>query len=268
MKHRYLTDYHIHSNLSFDGHDTVDSVCMAAIKAGIKEIAVTDHFEPWIKDPTCEKTYDVKKSFEYIKYANEKYGRHLKVRSGVEVGQAHTHTELVENLLKNDFDYVIGSLHVIDDKTDLALERFNVRNYKTLFEKYFTELYECVKTGLFDCVGHMDYPKRYAALSGIKFSYGYYMEIIEQILKSVIDQGKGIELNYSGFRQKINESLPSQEILKMYKELGGINITIGSDAHRANVIGIHSDKAAQMLESVGFNYITVYEKRKPKYIKI
>ena len=92
-------------------------------------------------------------------------------------------------------------------------------------------------------------------------------EIVE-ILKEVIKQGKGIEINYSGLRQKIADTLPSYDIVKLYKSMGGINITVGSDAHRLYAIGDHTKEAMNILETVGFNYITLYENRIPRYLKI
>ena len=267
-KNTYTVDYHIHSNISPDGHESIDSICKRAIQLGLNEIAVTDHFDPWAKNPHCSE-YNIDIVNREIKSAREKYADRIKILKGVEVGQAGNHPKPVENLIEcGDFDYVIGSVHYIDDVCDIAMYPFDLKNYKTAFEKYFLSLYEVAKTGLYDCIGHLDYPKRYSSIYGIRMSHGYYMDIIEAIFKEVINRGKGIEINYSGLRQKIADTLPTYELVKLYKSMGGINITVGSDAHRLYAIGDHTGRALQMLEDIGFNYITLYEKRIPKYIKI
>lgn len=38
-----MYDFHIHSRVSFDGHDTGAQLAQAALKAGLKEICFTDH---------------------------------------------------------------------------------------------------------------------------------------------------------------------------------------------------------------------------------
>lgn len=267
-KHTYNVDYHIHSNISQDGHESIDSICKCAIKQGLKEIAITDHFDPWAENPSGD-GFDLARLETEIASAQKKFEGKLKILKGVEVGQAGNHPVPVKTLLDStDFDYVIGSVHYIDDELDVAMFQFDKHNYKTIFEKYFLSLYEMAKTGLYDCIGHLDYPKRYASVYGIRMSHGYYMEIIEAIFKEVIKNGKGIEINCSGLRQKIADTLPTYDIVKLYKKMGGINITVGSDAHRLYAVGGHTEKALQMLEDVGFNYITLYEKRTPRYLKI
>ena len=60
--------------------------------------------------------------------------------------------------------------------------------------------------------------------------------IITKILKIVIQDGKGIEINTSSRRYGLKDSTPSRDILKLYKELGGKIITIGSDSHKSENI--------------------------------
>lgn len=264
----YTVDYHIHSNISPDGHESIDNICKCAIKLGLDEIAITDHFDLYSKN-TDGDGYSIDRVNREINAARKKYGDRLRILKGVEIGQAGNHPQPAQKLLETgNFDYVLGSVHFIDDEADIAMFPFDTKNYKIAFEKYFLSLYETAKTGLYDCIGHLDYPKRYAGIRGIRLSHGYYMDIIEAILKEVIKQGKGIEINYSGLRQKIADTLPSYDIVKLYKSMGGINITVGSDAHRLYAIGDHTKEAMNILETVGFNYITLYENRIPRYLKI
>ncbi|SCP98772.1 PHP domain-containing protein [Anaerobium acetethylicum] len=42
----FLYDYHMHSNHSRDGRDSISSLAYAAAGKGLREIAVSDHYEP------------------------------------------------------------------------------------------------------------------------------------------------------------------------------------------------------------------------------
>ena len=63
-----------------------------------------------------------------------------------------------------------------------------------------------------------------------KYPFEKVKDIVTEILMHVIAHGKGIEINTSSFRYGLEDLTPSKEILKLYQELGGTIITIGSDA--------------------------------------
>jgi histidinol-phosphatase (PHP family) len=57
-------------------------------------------------------------------------------------------------------------------------------------------------------------------------------------------------------------------VLEAYKAYGGQYITMGSDAHRIEHVARGFDWAADMIRQAGFDRITYFEQRKPKFIKI
>ena len=94
------------------------------------------------------------------------------------------------------------------------------------------------------------------------------MEILDKILISLIKSGKGLEINTSGFRYGLNAAHPNIEILSRYKKLGGSIITLGSDAHICTDLCSNFDIAIEILKSIGYSYYTIFENRKPKFIKL
>jgi histidinol-phosphatase (PHP family) len=54
----------------------------------------------------------------------------------------------------------------------------------------------------------------------------------------------------------------------MYRQLGGEIVTLGSDAHRVEDVGKGIEGAAQYLKELGFQYYTVYHRRKPEFIPL
>ena len=81
-------------------------------------------------------------------------------------------------------------------------------------------------------------------------------------------KGKAIELNTSGLRQVLGDTMPNFHLLKRFRELGGEYVTLGSDAHKAEELGEGIPRAMEMLEEAGFEYRTVYKEHQPLQFKI
>ncbi len=263
----YIADYHIHSTNSGDSSGTVDAICRRAVREKISEIAITDHFDPWAGDRMCEKTYSRRKIEKEIAEARRRFGTRLKIRMGIEVGQAHLYPDSAKKVLEGRYDFVLGSVHNIGADEDLAAVKYTRENARDYFDAYFEALLETARLGYYDCLSHLDYPKKYAAMKGIGMEFSRYAEIIEEILKTVISYGKGIEVNCSGLRSTVGATLPGIRILRMYKNLGGEIITVGSDAHNEYLVGLNLRKGYRLIRECGFSYITCFEDRKPKFVK-
>ena len=63
-------------------------------------------------------------------------------------------------------------------------------------------------------------------------------------------------------------TLPTTEILKMYKELGGEIITLGSDAHTPEYIALNFREAADLIGTLGFRYVCSFTEMQPEFIKV
>ena len=148
-------------------------------------------------------------------------------------------------------------------------EFFEGRSEDEAHQEYFESILECVKeTPYFDVYGHLDYVVRYGPTKNQNYSYQKHADIIDRILRTIVESGKGIELNTSGFRSGLGQPNPCVDILKRYKELGGEIITVGSDAHKPEHVGADFDKACTILKDCGFQYYTIFEKRAPEFIRL
>ena len=94
------------------------------------------------------------------------------------------------------------------------------------------------------------------------------MDIIETILKKLIDKGKGIEINTAGLRYGMGAPNPDLPVLKLYHDLGGEIITVGSDAHKPEDVAVYHKQAYQNLNEAGFRYYTIFKNRKPQFINL
>ena len=90
-----------------------------------------------------------------------------------------------------------------------------------------------------------------------------HQEAIDQIFRALIDAGKALEVNTSGYRQKIGRPLPDLPLVRRYRELGGELVTLGSDAHSTQDLGKGIEEGMEMLQEAGFRYVALYEQRKP-----
>ena len=120
----------------------------------------------------------------------------------------------------------------------------------------------------FDIYGHLDYVVRYGPGKNNSYTYQKHSDIFDKILKFLIENNKGIELNTGGFRQGLGEPNPCTDIIKRYKELGGEIITVGSDAHTPEHIAHDFDKAHNILTTCGYKYYCVFHNRTPEYIRL
>ena len=119
-----------------------------------------------------------------------------------------------------------------------------------------------------DTYGHLDYIVRYGPNQNRFYSYEKYQDILEAILKKLIEKNVGLEVNTGGYHYGLGEPNPCTAIIRRYKELGGEIITIGADAHAPEKIGYDFDRAAQVLKECGFEYYTVFKERKPEFIRL
>ena len=142
-------------------------------------------------------------------------------------------------------------------------------NKEDLQKYYFeTVLSNVTNYNNFNVYGHIDFITRYGGPNYRGLNFKENEDLIQEILKTLISKNKGIEINTSGFRYKEDRTYPSFEVLKKYVELGGEIITIGSDAHIADYIGMDFDYAYDMLKSLGVKYICSFKNREPIFQKI
>ncbi|MNI86640.1 Histidinol-phosphatase [compost metagenome] len=118
----------------------------------------------------------------------------------------------------------------------------------------------------YSVLGHLDMIKRYDNEG--EYPFEKVKHIIKEILSLAIKNGKGIEVNTSSFRYALNDLTPSRDILRLYKELGGTIITIGSDAHKEEHLGAKISYVKEELKKLGFNSFCTFDKMKPIFHEI
>lgn len=265
----YLADYHLHSKYSFDGQEELTDICEEAIKKGLDEIAITDHYD-FFTDKAFNRPPDCNKLYREIAQVQKKYEGKLIIRAGIEAGQPQASPKEYQGFLeKYPLDFIIGSIHNLEDAYDVGDYDFTKVDIKELFPKYLKELMKMAREYSFDVCGHITYPLRYVANQFGQYpDVSHYEEQVRELFSCLIQEGKGIEVNASGLFQPMQCTMPDMEMVKWYRECGGEILTIGCDAHRLMHIGYEVKRVQKMVKEAGFTHITTFEKRKPVFHRI
>lgn len=260
-----LADYHVHTYYSDDSECPMEDMVQKAIELGIDEIAFTEHVDYGIKtDENC----NYKEYFKELAAMQQKYEGKLRIKAGIEFGiQAHTISQFQKDFETWPFDFVILSNHQVDNKEFWNYDFQKGKSQEEYQRAYYEAIYEVVRQYKnYSVLGHLDMIKRYD-------TYGDYpdekiMDIAEKILRQVIADGKGIEVNTSCYKYGLKDLTPSRKILELYYHLGGKIITIGSDTHETEHLGDRITEVKGILKEIGFQQFCTFEKMKPVFWKL
>ena len=125
----------------------------------------------------------------------------IRIKKGLEFGiQTHTIDKFKKLFDRYTFDFIILSIHQIEDKEFWTGDFQKNKTEDQYYQRYYQELYEVVKNYHdYSVIGHFDLIKRYDNKDGYS-GFENNKEIITAILKCIIEDGKGIELNTSSIR--------------------------------------------------------------------
>ena len=242
-----LWDTHMHTAFSTDSEASPESMIKASIELGLGGICITDHMDyDYPKEhPEDEPEFilDTPVYFPTIQKLGQQYKDKIKV--------------------------LTGSSHVIHGKDPYYSRFFEGKTEQQAYQEYFESILENLAVfDNFDVYGHIDYVVRYGPNRNLEYSYQKYADVIDAILEKLIDMGKGIEINTGGFKYGLGHPNPTEDIIKRYHELGGEIITIGADAHKPEHVAFDFAKVPDILKAAGFQYFTVFEKRKPAFLPL
>lgn len=261
-----MFDYHMHTEVSFDGKQRGADAVKAALEKGLKEICFTDHLD---YDPLGQMGNMAFDTDQYNQEYDHLEAPGLKIRRGMEFGMTVDNREQFKiDLARRPFDFVLGSVHFADD---LDVYYTPYWQDKTVFQaerRYLETTLECVQLhDDFDVLAHLTYiGKARCHIAPRPVPFNEHRELIDEILRVVARKAKGLEMNTSGV-SRCGDFLPSADYFRRFKELGGEIITVGSDAHTSDRVGEHTFRACEILKDI-FGYVCTFEDRKPIFHKL
>ncbi len=270
-----LADYHVHTEFSDDSTYPMEQVVKDAIAKSLDEICFTDHVDYGVKDdwdcghPIRYRGAEPLANVNYPAYADRirqlqaRYQEQIRLKMGMEFGiQTHTIQKYEELCQKYPFDFIILSIHQVENLEFWTQDFQEGKSQAEYNRRYYEEMRNVVKSYQgYSVLGHMDLITRYDR-NGI-YPFEKVEPIVTEILKTVIENGKGIEFNTSCHRYGLNDTTPSTDILKRYRALGGDIITIGSDSHSPEHLGTYIADAKQQLKALGFRFFCTYDGLRP-----
>ena len=261
-----IADVHVHTSFSSDSEERLENTVKAAVNAGLKTLCITEHMD--MDFPTGEFLLDTATYKAELFRLRELYKDKLELLFGVELGlMAYLAPRLYEYTKSEDFDFVIGSSHLVEGMDPYEPEFFEKYGDKNGLLRYFESILNNIKAfDDFDVYGHLDYAVRYSKAKS--YVPSDYAELTDEILKTLISMDKGIELNTAGLKYGLGYAHPHPNVLKRYRELGGEIITVGSDGHCAEHVAYDFDKAEAILKAAGFKYHAVFKGRKPHFLPL
>ncbi len=274
---KFLTDIHTHSRYSFDGQSSLAEMLESALEKGLAFYGVSEHFDydaflyrgaQWVTDG---ETY-----FHDARHLQENYEGCLNVAIGAEFGYSddmRVQTFYREICEKYHPDFVVNSVHALRGNDYYHQEPFytvdeNGARALRAKEEVYREYLQLLRNSLdapygYDIVGHIGYVTRYAPYADKQMRYAEYADKIDEILQTIIQKGKILELNASRGKE---DFLPTEEVIRRYYALGGRRISYGSDAHEKGKVAYGREDAIALLKEIGFTYLTV--PFKGEYIKV
>ena len=265
MDYQKILDMHTHTDNSFDGNHSAMYMCECAEHLGLRGLAFTDHIDIDILENGDYKRRARQAYFEAIKARAAFMGK-LLIFTGVELGEATYDLPVAEDLLNTlHYDFVVGSIHNLPGEEDfyfLDVENTSDEEIREILTAYFDEERKLAEWGKVDTIAHMTYPLRYiVGEHGRKVDLRDYNGEITEVLKAIIHSGIALEINTSGLFQKLGTTMPGEDIIDMYRSLGGRRITIGSDAHYGEHLGRGVREGMAIASRCGFKTLTIYQQR-------
>jgi histidinol-phosphatase (PHP family) len=257
-----IVDLHNHTPLCNHAEGSIDEYINAAIEQGTKIFGFSDH-APMDFDPQYRMKFEDMRQYEDdVLTAKEKYKDKIDILLGYEVDYLPGHMD--ERVLNAAVDYLIGSVHFIDEwgfDNPEFIGRYEHEDINEIWQKYFDAIEAMAKTKLFDIVGHLDLIKvfKFMPTRDIK-------SIAKNALIAIKDAGMIMEINVAGYRKPIAEAYPSKELLQEAFRLE-IPITLSSDAHKPEQVGLYNDRVMQLVKEVGYTECAYFKERKLHFLK-
>ncbi len=157
------SDFHVHSDLSFDSKEPAENQVKRAIELNMEKICFTEHHDiGWYFEGNTS-MIDMDKYNKTISSLREKYSDQIEILQGIEIGITKENiSEAKEFIKNNNFDFVIGSFHELNGEDPYYPGFWDGKSEAEIIDDYFNVTYELLKDFIHvDTLGHLDYIVRY-----------------------------------------------------------------------------------------------------------
>jgi histidinol-phosphatase (PHP family) len=265
-------DNHVHSEYSWDAFSgSMERSCERAAEIGLPSIAFTEHADfsvselsPafWLPEQWEPHTVhhddgrriltppdiDLTGYLETLERCRDRFPG-LRIRSGVELGEAHWFPERTADLVRRGgFDRVLASLHTASRRDEDYLDvswSLAEADPVAVYRSYLAEAVRLIEEyDGFEVLTHIDYPVRYWPHDRLPFVLEDFEDDIRLVLRTLARADKVMEFN---------TRIPlDARVVGWWREEGGKGVSFASDAHLPEAVGNGFREAAEVARAAGF----------------
>jgi len=268
-----IVDYHMHlrdpeEKLDFSV-EAAERFVEVAAERGVDEIGFTEHvyyFRQtaafWTHPYYTERcVYDLD---AYVDAVVEAKRSGLPVKVGLEVDYVPgRERELHETLAPYPWDFLLGSVHMIEDHAiDSSPDEGLWKHFpvEEVWRRYWIALRGAARSGLFDVLSHPDVVKIFGRRPSADAVFLHHDETADAIEAA---GGLAIEISTAGLEKPVAEIYPDRGLLDAC-HARGIPVTTASDAHVPQDVGRDLDRAVDYAREAGYETVTVFEGRQAR----
>lgn len=260
-------DQHVHSYYSFDSEQSIVEYLNKASELGIDHFVLTDHLDLNYLETNNDLSFDIKKEQDELSLLKKRFPK-IKILNGIEVGYSkYSLNRVIKVIKENKFDLINLSVHE-NEKMDFYYKDGFIKNgINETLQKYFKKIIESIRIFPdYDVVSHVDFGFKTAYLIDNSLKLEMFESEVTEVLKEIINKDKTLEIN-----TKVQEFINDEHtlyLLKLYKKLGGKNLTLSSDAHQLSRYCLNFEHYISLIKQAGFDHLNYFIARKRYDCKI
>ena len=252
-----LTDYHTHTPLCLHAEGAVSEYVQAAQRARLVHFGIADHapmpdddFDDWRM-----KASDLPAYLDWLAEAKTLLeGSTTELRCGLECDWIPNIEPWIEHLQQqNNWDYLIGSVHYLDNKWDFdnpqSLNFWSQTSVESAWDRYWELYLSMINSRLFTIAAHADLIRKFGHRPEGDLKR-YYIPVTEALANT----GMVLELNTAGWHKPCAEQYPCFDFLVLARE-ADIPIVINSDAHSPSEVARDFAQALELIKKAGFTHL-------------
>jgi histidinol-phosphatase (PHP family) len=229
----------------------------------LDELGISDHFALAPDGLQCSYALKHDQLRDYVSQIREAAGspEGPVIRLGLEVDYFPETIETVRHhLAPYPFDFLICSVHFVNgfpvDVDSKPWRELSADSRNGIWRGYWHNLRAAVQTKMFDFVAHFDLPKKFGLFPSVDLT-GEALSVLD----AMAEAGMAVEINTSGWDKPVQEAYPALYYLKEANRRK-IPLVINADAHRADGLVRHFDRARTLAKEAGYTEVVAYRARR------
>ena len=158
-------DMHMHTDFSTDSEAPMEDMAEAAVRKGLRGIAITDHYHPDYPNPAHRTGQPTPAYHRAMERLAEAYEGRLEVFKGIEMGvlPGETMAQCEAAVRDYHYDFILASFHSNRERTFDDLARDKRVTTEQAFRMYYEHVLLCITLFKdYDVLAHLNLLDRYA----------------------------------------------------------------------------------------------------------